>query len=310
MRIECHTIVRFAILLALWPALAHAELPTIDDAFPPTIRVEPAHQDTCGVVIERLRLDTAAAPVSWLVVEVSSKGRCGATELAIDVPAGARVVGMGVSSRGDRSWSAARTVRAARMDYARETGAALLVWESTSADQDHLHVSTPLPARIELAIELPPLAHVILEARDRTLIDLRNVPARMDRASYAHADATTALVAGAPNRDDPVFSSGRFPRAPSWWGGKASIRQTMKRDRARITHCYERIAQWRGEIEGTATMQFFIDSSGAVERVQTASTDLPVSITSCIEDVIRTWQFPGIDPVLVNYPLRFSTPTY
>lgn len=305
---------RLLILLALWPTLARADvdLPTIDSAIPPAIRIEADGAAYCRVVIDRAKLDLAQAPISWLVVEVSSKRECQTTDLLIDVPAKAGVVGMAVSSRGDRSWSAPREVHAARRAYDREAGAGLLVWESSSADQDHLRVSIPLPARVEIAIQLPVLERVVVETAGHptTTVDLRDVPART-HSNARFANAKTALVSGAPNRDEPVRDSGRFSRAPEWCCGKNPIRRTMKRSVEKLTYCYERIAQWRGEIEGTATMQFFIDARGAVTRVQTAATDLPPTITSCLEGVIAAWQFEGIEgPVLVNYPLRFSTPKY
>lgn len=301
--------VRLLILLALWPALARAQ--TIDDAFPPTIRVEQTAAYGCRATVARATLDTSGAPLSWLVVELSSKRDCRGAELSIDVPAGTRVVGLGVEADGERSWSAARPVREAHAAFERERGAALLAWESTSAGQDHLRVWLPVPARLELALELPAIDHVVIDAGGRRDIDLRRVPARTTPASYAHADARTALVAGAPNREEPGRFTRRWSRTPSGGGDKASIRRGMKRNLARLTHCYERVAQWRGEIAGTITLQFLVERDGVVQRVATTQTDLPPSITSCLEAVVRDWQFEAVDgPVLVHYPLRFSTPAY
>jgi hypothetical protein len=302
--------VRLLILLALWPSLAFGQ--TIDEAFPPTIRVAQEMLHGCRITIDRAKLDTTAAPLSWFTIEVSTDRQCGGAELALDLPAGTHVVGMAIHSRGDRTWSAARPVREARESFGGGMGGrSLLVWDSTSGDQDHLRVFVPLPARVELALELPPLPRVVIEAKTRTEIDLRGVASRTTPAPYAHADARTALVAGAPSPRDLVFRHGRWQHTPARWSDKTNIRRAMKLDRARITHCYERIAQWRGEIAGTATLQFFITKDGAVEGVSTIETDLPPSITSCVEQVIGEWKFEGLDaPILVNYPLRFSTPPY
>ncbi len=307
---RCHTTVRLLILLALWPALARAQ--TIDEAIPPAIRIEPAAASYCRVVIDRAKLDIAGAPISWLVIEASSKGQCQSAELLIDVPAKAGVAGMAVNSRGDKSWSAPREVHEARRAFDREAGAALLVWESSTADQDHLRVSIPLPARVEIAILLPLIEKVVVEATGHPskTIDLRDAEVRL-HSNTRFANAKTAFVTGAPNRDEPIQTSGRWTPTPEGWAGKKSIRRTMKLSSEKLRYCYERVAQWRGEIEGTATLQFFINARGVVESVQTAETDLPPAITTCLEDVVKDWHFNAVDgPVLVNYPLRFSTPKY
>ena len=299
---------RLLILLALWPAFARAQ--TIDEAFPPTIRFEQRMMWGCRVKIDRAKLDTAAAPLSWLTVELSSDRPCHWAELTVDLPAGTRVVGMEVASDGVRSWSAARPVREARAAAGRARRA-LLEWESTSADQDHLRLVIPMPARLDLALELPPLDHVVIDAGKRSDVDLRGVSTRTTPAPYDYADARTALVTNAPNRDEPEPIARRWSSVPSGRSNKAGIRRVIKQNLARITYCYERIAQWRGEIEGNATLQFFIDKDGAVERVATAATDLPPSITSCLEAVIRELRFADVDgPMLVNYPLAFSTADY
>ena len=298
---------RLSILLLLWPVLAQAQ--TIDEAFPPTIRVEPSTMYSCRVKIDRAHLDTGAAPLSWFVAELSTDRPCRWTELSLELPAGTRVVGMSVEARGARSWSAARPVREARAAVDRGLGTGLLEWQGSSGDQDRFRALLPMPVRLELALELPPLGHVVIEATRRLDVDLRGVPARTTPAPYAYLDARTALVTGAPHRDEPAPIHRRWPAAPSGGGDKASIRRGIRRNLGRITHCYERVAQWRGEIEGTASLQFLVSREGAVENVKTAETDLPPAITRCIEDVMRAWRFDGLEgTTLVNYPLRFSTP--
>lgn len=302
-------------------------LPTIASEFPASIRVESPSTPTCAASVDRIAIDVRSEAVSWITIEVAAR-RCGQVVLPIDVPAGTRIVGMSVSSRGVRAWSAARPREVARADFRREFGAALLAWESTSADQDHLRIELDDSARVELAVELPPLATLAIDPAWQTVpriearvegqpeqrwrrrarridLDLRGITAHVAKDAYPHADAETWLVTGAPTRDDRARSE-RFSRPPRWGAGSAQIRAMMRLNRERITYCYERVAQWQPALEGTVSLQFLIEPDGRVSTAH-ATSALPAEINRCLEGVLTAWTFlEGDGRVLVNYPLMFS----
>lgn len=300
------------------------DLPTIDSVHPAAIRIGvPGGRSR----IERIAVDVHANAVSWVTIEVKVRLFDHAT-VPLDVPAGSRIVGMAVTTADERSWSVARSVSAATDAFAREPDGALLTWQSSTAGQDHLSILVASSARIELAIELPPLAALAIDPvhqrvprleatveghpreqwtqRDAPVVlDLQGIEAHVAADSYPHAGARIALVAGAPDRGPPMFER-RSSRAPRFVSDKTLIAQQMKLSRAQITYCYERVAQWRPELEDTVTLQFLIGESGQVEHASAISA-LPAEITRCIEDVVIRWEFPPPDVrILVNYPLAFS----
>jgi hypothetical protein len=305
------------------PALADEDLPTIDSVLPPAVRVGPIG---CSAKLARIALDVHAAAVSWIILEVAAQ-RCDHIMIPLDLPAGTRVVGMAVTSRGERSWSAARLPQVAAAEYREVRNASLLAWETTSADQDHLRIEVDDSARIEIAVELPALAtlaidpaaqrvasiEVKVEGRpeqrwrqraERIDVDLRGVAAHVAEDAYPHADAHTWLVAGAPLRE-PVVTETRFVSDPSP-GARRDVKTMMRRNRERIRYCYQRLAQWHPELEGEVMMQFMIEASGTVAFAKATST-LPAEINTCLEGVITAWTFlPSDGRALVNYPLRFS----
>jgi hypothetical protein len=250
----------------------------------------------------------------------------------VDLPAGSRIVGMAVTTPDARTWSAALPKEEAIAAFGREPDGALLTWQGTSADQDHVSIVVAESARIELAVELPPLVALgidpdrqwiariegTVEGRERrqwlkqqapVTLDLRGIEAHVAEDPYPHAGIDVALVAGAPARIDRPFEQ-RFSRTPRWSGDKMMIRQRMKLSRERLTYCYERVAQWRRrpELDGTVNLQFVIGTSGKIETVVAASA-FPAEINTCLENVLKEWEFPLLDTVVqVNYPLSFSTP--
>jgi hypothetical protein len=301
------------------------ELPTIDSVHPAAIRIE-AHD--CRAQIERIALDVHGAAVSWLTIELATRQRfCDRARLELDVPAGTRIAGMAVSAGGARSWSAARPRREAIAAARRETDASLLEWLGSSADQDHLLLEVEANARIEIALELPALARLAIEPVAQRVerieasvdgrrlawqrqasaveIDLRGIAGHVARDAYPHLDADIWLVAGAPDRDESEVSR-RFATPPERWGGARLIRKLFKRNRERITYCYERVAQWRGGIEGTVMLHILFGSNGTVTSV-TSDSALPRAITSCLESVVATLELGELDAqTLVNYPIKFQ----
>ncbi len=281
--------------------------------------------------IERIAVDVHARAVSWVTIEV--KVRLFARgEIPIALPAGSRIVGMAMTTPDERSWSAALPKQEALEAFAREPDGALLTWLGTSVEQDHVSIIVAESARIELAVELPPLTALAIdpdtqriariegtvEGHERrqwvkqkaaVVLDLRGIEAHVAQDRYPHAGANVALVAGAPTRTERVFDR-RFSPTPSRGSDKLMIRRRMKLSIERITYCYERVAQWRKrpELDGTVNVRFVIATSGKIETV-TASSAFPAEINMCIENVLKEWEFPVLDTaVQINYPLKFSTP--
>ncbi|CAN5895903.1 hypothetical protein BH11MYX3_BH11MYX3_47650 [soil metagenome] len=53
-------------------------------------------------------------------------------------------------------------------------------------------------------------------------------------------------------------------------------------------------------------LKFMIEANGTIGQA-TATSGLPTEINSCLIGVLAAWTFPeSSNPVLVNYPLRFS----
>ncbi|MBL0216226.1 MAG: AgmX/PglI C-terminal domain-containing protein [Myxococcales bacterium] len=315
-----------SVLALAQAARADDVLPTIESEFPPALRVGSPTTSTCAATVDRIAVELHAEAVSWITIEVTARA-CGQVVLPLDVPAGTRVVGMAVTTRGERAWSAARPRQAAVDAFRGVRGAALLGWESTSADQDHLRIELDDTARVELAVELPPLATLAIDPAHQTIpriearvdgqpeqrwrrharrigLDLRALAAHVAEDAYPHADAGTWLVSGAPSRDEPNVSR-RFASAPHG-PDRLAVRKMMRLNRERITYCYERVAQWQPALAGTVNLRFLIEPDGRVSAAQ-ATSAFPEDINRCLENVLTAWTFlPGDGKTLVNYPLSFS----
>ncbi len=305
------------------------DLPTIDSVFPPTIRVNDPGS-TCS--IERIAVEVHARAVSWVTIEVKVP-RFGRGIMPVDLPVGSRIVGMAMITPDERTWSAALPKVAAVEAFDREPDGALLTWSGSTAEHDHLSIVVAESARIELAVELPPLVVLAIDpdrqaitrieatvaghdrrqwTKQRTpvVLDLRGIEAHVAIDPYPHVTEHIALVAGAPERVDRPFESRSSRRV--WSGDKMMIRRRMKLSRERITYCYEHVAQWRyrPELDGTVMLRFLIGTSGKIETAVATST-FPAEINTCLENVIKEWEFPLLDSaVQVNYPLDFRTADY
>lgn len=314
-----------SLLVVATPARADEKLPTIDTVFPPAVRVEV--DAACRMTVQRIALEVRPE-VSWITLEVATRYRfCDRGEMLLDLPAGTRVVGMSVATRGERSWSAARP-RLVALDALRdEADASALAWTGTSAGQDHVRIVARPNARIEIAVELPPLAVLRIDPEGREVprvearvadgeahewrnqrapidLDVREVSARVDRDAYPHATADTWLVAGAPDRHEPRIEH-RFPASPSRATDGAIVRSAMRANLPRFTHCYERIEQWGFGVDGQVSVKFFIATDGKVTRADVDGT-LPRPVTDCIAEVVKAWPFPPMEmPLQVTYPLTF-----
>ena len=197
------------------------DLPTIDSVHPPAVRVM---FPGSGTSIERIAVEVHARAVSWVTVEVKVR-RFVRGVVPIDLPAGTRIVGMAVTTPDERSWSTALPKQEAVESFGREPDGALLTWQGTSPGQDHLSILVAERARIELAVELPPLMALgidpdrqrieriegTVEGHERqqwlkqcepVALDLRGIEAHVATDPYPHVSENVALVASAPSRTD------------------------------------------------------------------------------------------------------------
>ncbi len=302
-------------------AAADAQLPTIDDAFPPSLGF-----DARGAAsLHRVSIDLRSAPeVSWITVEVSAR-RAQEVEVPIDLPVGTRVVGMMINRDGGSVWATAMAEDDARAAARAAFQPALLAWASTTAGVDHLTLRVHGPATVELAIELPAVARLGIVAerevgrmsvsidgaprgswkalRARVAIDTTGLVIDPAPRPYAQVDRHTSLVAETSAHRTVVID--HEPHHIRFSADKAMIRRALKRRMARLRHCYNHVAQYQ-PLEGTAVLRFRIAKDGSVRDIRVDS-ELPASITTCLAAEIATLELPAGDgEVEVNYPLQFT----
>lgn len=295
---------------------ARAELPTIDRAWVPAIAVttESGHR------IDRVALTIGSAPEpTFLTIDIVGRGT---GTIALDVPSGTKIVGLGVDGVGGQAWGRAQPVANARSQLL-ANGGALLAWQSTSADQDHLRIDVSQPSRVELALHLPPLARLSVRAiatvvvdhvrrpEREVIVDLADVAGTTAELGVPHATETIALVAApTPPADFALFS----PTARRGRGelDKGIIRRRLTWFRPTLRGCYLREAQWDGAnnarpIRGGAVLAFFIVEDGSVAWARATESDLPAKLRSCLVEQVLAWRFPQADgSVQVNYPISFE----
>jgi hypothetical protein len=156
---------------------------------------------------------------------------------------------------------------------------------------------------IAATVDGPPRVEWRWQAKTVAL-DLSGIAGHVTRDAYPHADADTWLVSGAPGTDEPEIER-RFASPPERWGGAHHIRKLIRRNRERITYCYERVAQWQGGIAGDVMLHIMFGADGKVRAVQSDSA-LPREISACVEGVVASLELGDIDtPMLVNYPITF-----
>lgn len=298
------------------------ELPTIDDAFPPSLGFDARG----GAALGRVSIDLRSAPeVSWITLEVTAR-RAQPVEVPIDLPVGARVVGMMLRRDGGSVWATAMAEDDARATARVAMQPALLAWESMTAGIDHLTLRVQAPATVELAVELPAVARLGIVAdrevgrvdvsidgasrgswkalRARVAIDTAGLA--IDRAPrpYPHVDRQTSLVAETSVNRGVVIHLDHAQSTVRFSADKTMIRRAIKQRMARLRHCYNHVAQYQ-PLEGLATLRFRIAEDGRVRDIRVDS-ELPASITTCLAAEVATLELPAGDgEVEVNYPLQF-----
>jgi len=294
---------RLAFVALLVPSIGSAEpLPTIDSRFPPTIRVSAA----TDVAIER-------GEITWLVIGAEMARHSRPTTVAIDLPAGTRVVGMSFDTGEGPIWATQREPLAA--DHAIRTGTspALAEWSGSSSGEEHVTLRITQFGHATFALELPAIPSVRVEAPVAMSIDGKHQP---KTATFA----PTAVASSGPRLGDrmsllvdttvPAVDLGVAQRESLWSESaldKQIIRRYVRRHLPAITHCFERVAQ-RTNTGSGAMLHFTIDDSGDTSDVSADVED--DDIRPCLESEVSTWEFPALIPhstsTRVNYPIRFE----
>jgi hypothetical protein len=315
--------VRALLVVLCLAGTAHAQLPTIESELPPALAVS---SDTYGLRIDRVDVAVRSAPeATFLTIEVT--GRRGV--IALDVPVGTKIVGLGVDGADGRAWGRALPAKPARDRHA-SSGGSLLEWESASAGQGHVTIEVSAPAKLEIALYLPPVqrlsvataagAALLVEVEGErvqtqrkrmVILDLEDIAGTTGDLALPHATSARSLVAAPTPAIDFTPAEAAFPR-PMNGLDKAIIRRRLKWFRPTLLGCYQREAQWDGAnnikpLRGGAVISFFIVPDGSVAWARTSETDLPYKVNECLVDQVMRWDFPSADgSVQVNYPVSFD----
>jgi hypothetical protein len=289
------------------------ELPTIDSALPPTIRIGGGNY---RAHVRRVAVDLRRAPgVSWLRVELDATWQ---VALPIDLPRGARVMGMTVERDDVEVW--APPMRKAISDETLLHGEVATIIEPVgmTGDEEHFLLRASRGSfAVTLALALPQAAEIAIDAE------------RSERLAITRDDQPVTAVIGGPTRVDTRMLPGSVVGAPpigfALEGDRSSrvppisepvavdqansisareIRRAIQLQEPRMRWCYMKGLQRDPELAGTAMLKFRIGRDGKVTG--TVESDLPVEITGCIGDVLASIELrEGDAQIDVNYPLTF-----
>lgn len=220
-----------------------------------------------------------------------------AAAIAIEVPAGARVVGMMLTAGGSR-WKAEELTPTEASDrYDREVSRfgdpALLMWKGTGdTERLVLHVApirNDSPATVTLRIAMPLSAQldIVTAGRHRAYRSVRRATDE-DFASFANAavNARVAMYAG-PALDPP----------PS----RAEIQRMLRRSRPEFRACYHAAPERDRAHE--VVLSFTVGTTG---RITSSVENASDTLASCITTEVNSWRFDrNAEPVSVRYPITF-----
>jgi hypothetical protein len=309
--------VRAALAILCLAGTAYADLPTIDSEFPPTLRINATNPSA----LERVAVAIHSAPeVSWVTIIINEGG-----ELPIDVPSGTFVTGVAITTDTGAAWGHALPWQRARVAVL-NSPAALIEFESASADLDHLRLQVNTAAKVEIALLLPPLARLAVDTNAAHVkVDVDGVRVLAAKRSQRRPPIELSDVAGTTMTKRAFAADGislvaapsaatdflEHPLEPRQFRGdidKTIIRRYVKRHLPQVRQCYMHAAQWSGAKNGGATLSFQIISDGTVDWATTIESDLPEAVNACLIAEMQRWQFPeGQGTVVVNYPLEFRT---
>jgi hypothetical protein len=295
----------FALLLAA--TTAHAG--TIDDAFPPTVRVgTPAGGKLESIDIERGEL-------AWITLRISARRVGGNVVVPLDLPSGAHVIGIQLA-RGDKVvWGQAHARGIAATRYEHAVAPTLLAWTGTSGDVDHLELRVDCASIVDgnsaitLAVELPATPNLHVEPAKLARVDGEPVRgpiaiAGADTAVAApHVDADTSIVAEA---DGAIELGGAMSSPPEGWRDAGMIHRAMKQRIPALTHCYERVAQAHPELAGSVQIQMVVEPDGHVSSTEVGGTLASDEVKACFATVASTIEFPPArdSRTVINWPIE------
>lgn len=91
-----------------------------------------------------------------------------------------------------------------------------------------------------------------------------------------------------------------------------SIRRVVLRNLAQVTHCHEQGLIQNPTLSGRVVIRFVIGGQGMILGSSVSESNLVVpSVSECISNAVRRWQFPapeGGGVVTVNYPFTLQQP--
>ncbi|MEO8841283.1 MAG: hypothetical protein ABI591_22725 [Kofleriaceae bacterium] len=244
-------------------------LPTIDSQFPPAIRVT---GPTKHVTIE-------PGDVTWVTVEVANDRYQHERELALDVPAGNRVVGLAVDDGGGIGWAARRPRWAAASDFYHGQTPTLVEAEGSSDGVDHYTV------RI---FDGGTYAFALCESCDGV-------------------DADTSLFFDTQRAHRGVivdFAPGVAMSSPDL--DKAIIRRVVQFQMPQFRRCLMVVGQ-RDRVDGNVELGFLIRDDGTTTDLTITTPPQLESARDCLAEVVGTLSFPATGTETeVHYPLTFK----
>jgi hypothetical protein len=316
---------RFLAVLVLCGTASAEGLPMIDD-IPPAIRVTPGDW---YAKIERVALAIHAAPeTSWLTISSHTRDP---SRIELDVPEGTRVIGLGVANDKAHAWGRPTPSDGAPSLLAE--GAAMVRWEGESAGQQHLVIVIERSSTVEVALQLPPLARLAVEAdagatsvsvgdelqfsakgwNQSTVVELDDIAGRVGTAMSPAVEDGVAIVAAETPKTSFLPDDDRRVHVQRDID-KAIIRRVMKQHRPQLRECFQHYVQFNWALEGSegktiggVIVAFTIVPDGSVVESHTVESDLPQQVNQCLVDEVIKWQFPETDGrIQVNYPLEFQ----
>jgi hypothetical protein len=299
-----------ALLVIAGPATAGET--TIEDAFPPTLRFGATswHARIDRIDIER------GGDVLWVSLRIVTRRFPGDDAiLPIDVPAGTRILGMQLETDDAVVWGEALEPDHATTRYAQSSQPALLAWQSTTSDIDHLELRVQSVAEVgttvPLAVELPEAMNLHVEPAELVRVDKQRMrspiavfPGAQPAAGRSVGPRTSLVAAKLPRI---VFGGG-----PEFsFGGsldKAMIRRRVKSHVPVLRHCYELELQKHPDLAGRAELHFTIAEDGHVFDANVDGALPNDAVKTCMTNEVATWTFPAVfnsgGDTAVNYPLE------
>ena len=296
-----------AALLALLAtsSVAYAdEAPTIESAFPPTLRVANP-SSSAGTILERVTIERGE--LVWVTLELRAWQRTSTTaELAVDLPAGARVIGLELARDRTTAWGGPIFAATALRRF-RDAGApAVLEWVGATGGVEHhaLHVDNIAhgkPTRVTLAIELPAITSLAIATGVPTFVDGRRTRGPIAIAgsdpheTYAAVDAETSLFADTVINDRVPMVFIDQNGGVRWSGGLDShmIRRVVRAHHEQLRRCYMLEAQRDPTLAGTAELHFMVEQDGTVSTSSVSGSLPNQTVFDCLAREVASWQVSG-----------------